>query len=435
MNDFSPRSNISSENTYQIKTFGCKVNQYDSQQIHESIQKLGFRQAEGPEVPEWTIISACTVTSKGLAKSREIARRRKRDFPDTKLVVTGCISDEEQETMSKMPEIDLIVPHLEKFDILAKMFKNDSLKIDPFSAVNGLGGRTRAFLKVQDGCDQYCTYCRIPYVRSKLWSKPVSKIVEEAKQLEDQGFKEIVLTGIHIGHYYRTSEDGSTLNDVLVALLRETSLPRIRVSSIEVLEVNEELISLAAENKRVCPHFHIPLQSGSNEILKLMGRAYSIEEYLERVNLVKSAIDRPSLSADVIVGFPHESDEDFQKTIDVIREVGYSSMHIFPYSTRPNTGAWNLKKQVHGNIKSERVELLINLGDELRNEFDLKFLNEDVDVLIESNSQGTTDRYVKVKVENSNELEGQLISVKTTSQVNGVLTGRISSSKLSFQSI
>lgn len=356
------------------------------------------------------VLNTCAVTATAEAKSRKLIRRIIRENPDSRLIVTGCLAQAKPDQIKRLiRKDDAVVGNRDKSHIPEMIGKvrhtSNPLLIE---GSNKNTPRTRAFVKIQDGCNNFCSYCIVPFLRSQMWSKPLKEVYKEIRELVDKGYKEMVLTGINLGKH-------RNLIGVLERLIKIDGLKRLRLSSIELEDVSDELIDLMSHNPVICPHLHIPLQSGSDRILKLMKRHYSSGDFIKRVNLIKSRIEHPAITTDIIVGFPGESEDDFQQTLAVCKNVGFSKIHIFPFSPREGTAAFEIKQQVKPDIIKKRFNLLNNLASELSLKYKQLFLGKEVDVLVEESVEGFTDRYIKVKIKPSGKTKpNQIVKVKIT---------------------
>ena len=391
-----------------VITLGCKVNAYESEYIKENFRNNGYLIVNVDDNPDVVVINTCTVTNQSDAKSRHMIRLAKKKNNDAIIVVCGCASEHHKDNIVDT-DIDILIGNYYKSKIVeyVNQFKKDHKKINTFvnmrkvkfedMKINNFLNKTRAFVKIQDGCNNFCSYCIIPYMRGTIRSKDIFVCYEEIKELVDNGYQEVVLTGIHTGSY-------GTLEDYdLVDLIRRIStldkLKRIRISSIEITELDDKFMEELRVNKKICNHLHIPIQSGSDHILKLMNRKYNVNEFINRIDRIRSIRPDINITTDLIVGFPHETDEDFNETISNLKKIGFSKIHTFPYSKRDNTPAANME-QVKDSIKKERVDVILKLSDELENIYYNKFLDKDIEVLVEESykdkSIGHTDNYLKV---------------------------------------
>ena len=391
-----------------VITLGCKVNAYESEYIKENFRNNGYLIVNVDDNPDVVVINTCTVTNQSDAKSRHMIRLAKKKNNDAIIVVCGCASEHHKDNIVDT-DIDILIGNYYKSKIVeyVNQFKKDHKKINTFvnmrkvkfedMKINNFLNKTRAFVKIQDGCNNFCSYCIIPYMRGTIRSKDIFVCYEEIKELVDNGYQEVVLTGIHTGSY-------GTLEDYdLVDLIRRIStldkLKRIRISSIEITELDDKFMEELRVNKKICNHLHIPIQSGSDHILKLMNRKYNVSEFINIIDKIRSIRPDINITTDLIVGFPHETDEDFNETISNLKKIGFSKIHTFPYSKRDNTPAANME-QVKDSIKKERVDVILKLSDELENIYYSKFLDKDIEVLVEESykdkSIGHTDNYLKV---------------------------------------
>ena len=391
-----------------VITLGCKVNAYESEHIKEQFINKDYKIVRIDENPDVVIINTCTVTNQSDAKSRKMIRLAKRTNPNCILVVCGCASEHHKEKLIDL-DIDILIGNHNKskiVELVTNYLKNQNKIVEfpnimevPFEnmEIKKFLNRTRGFVKIQDGCNNYCSYCIIPYMRGNCRSKDIMDAYNEIKDLVSNGYKEIVLTGIHTGNY---GEDKDyDLVDLIKLITPLENLLRIRISSIEITEITDKFINELKTNRKLCNHMHIPLQSGSNEILKLMNRKYNKEEYINIINKIREARPNINITTDLIVGFPYENDELFKETIETIKKIEFTKIHVFPYSIRDNTKAATMKNQVDEKIKKGRVQEILNLSNYLETKYYQKFLNKEVEVLIENENEGLTDNYIKVKLE------------------------------------
>jgi len=393
-----------------IYTLGCKVNSYESEYVAGLFKKSGYEIADFNDICDIYIINTCTVTNQSDSKSRKIIREAIRKNSEAIIVAMGCFVESNKD---KLPEgIDIVIGNKDKSKVveLVEEYINTKTPINVLSDDLGLefedmeistfGNKTRAFVKIQDGCENYCTYCIIPSVRGKCRSKDKDKVIEEITNLVNNGYKEIVLTGIHTGHYGVDLD--TSFADLLKELVKIPNLYRLRISSIETTELNDEVLDILRNSNIICNHLHIPLQAGSNEILKLMNRKYDIDYFIKKIEEIRSIRPDIAISTDIIVGFPGETEELFQETLNNARKIGFTKIHVFPYSIRNNTPAAKFKNQIDGNIKKDRVKRLISLSEELEEEYMKKFIGKKLDVLIEryenGYSIGHTSNFLLVKI-------------------------------------
>ena len=368
-----------------VYTFGCKVNQYESQQIIERLALNGYAISDEIERSDLAIVNSCTVTSQADRQLRSLVSQLKRKNPKAKIIVTGCYAKRSKDELKGiLPGVDIVD---DKKEILKSGEKDPS--------ITGFFNHSRAFVKIQDGCDAYCSYCIVPYIRPKLYSKPIEQVVEEIKNLVSNGYPEIVLTGIHIGKYSYGLEN---------LLEQIVSLPgnfRVRLSSIEVNEVDDKLLEAMAKNKdKICPHLHIPLQSASTNMLKKMNRHYSPKEFSEKLKNIYRLLPDAGVSTDVIVGFPGETDKDFKETENFLKENAFSRLHVFRYSPRPGTPAADFEGKVSPETAKERAKALGKMDKVLQDNFWRKFLGKTRTCVLEgSKNTLLTDNYIRLSQE------------------------------------
>ena len=355
------------------------------------------------------VVNTCSVTNVADKKCLKMIRRIKREYPNSILVVAGCSSQNKQEIYENL-DIDILIGNKDKskIDILLKeyikthkryvKFYNDR-KLDFEDMLISDYNHIRAFIKIEDGCDNFCSYCIIPYVRGSVRSKNFETVIKEAKLLTQKGHKEIVLTGIHTGHYMDNDYD---LTDLINELSKIEDLLRIRISSIEITELNDKFLNMLSTNKKVCDHLHIPLQAGSDEILKKMNRKYDLKYYEEKIKKIRMIRPDISITTDIIVGFPYETDELFNETLEFSRKMNFSKIHVFPYSIRLGTSAANMPNQVDESIKKERVKKLMDLSETMEKEYYNKFVGKELDILVEecdnNVSIGHSSNYLMIRL-------------------------------------
>ena len=386
-----------------IQTHGCKLNIADSQGIAKSFYAAGHTiSSDNENNTDVFILNSCTVTHVADSKARQAIRRAKRTNPTALVVMTGCYAERDKKNIETINEVDLVLGNKEKKFIVNEVQKKLDIqnkeKIDPIGGYPLLG-RSRASIKIQEGCDQVCSYCIIPSVRGRERSVHPESLISQINELSANGVKEVVLTGTQLGNYGFDLSDTS-LNKLLIKILNETDVPRIRVSSLQPKEVNNEIINTWINDGlgRICPHFHIPLQSGSDRILKDMRRRYSSSEYLDIVFNIKDLMPEASITSDVIVGFPGESDSEFLQTIDVVEKAKLSNVHIFPYSKRPGTTAFYSKSHVQDHVIKERSKDMLSLVDKLSGVAKKSLIGKERSILWEGKSKtaGLTEDYFKV---------------------------------------
>jgi threonylcarbamoyladenosine tRNA methylthiotransferase MtaB len=384
--------------TFAFVTFGCKVNQYESQALRERFVRKGLAEVEAERGADLYVINSCTVTETATSEAQRTVRKLARRFPFAEITVTGCAADSHKQEFLGLPGVRRVVTHDEKASLCddPRLSTTDTAPSIFDLQISRFDRHTRAFLKVEDGCDLNCSFCIIPKVRGSAVSRPLESAVDEAKRLVDNGYKEIVLTGVHLGSYGKDLAQRSMLPDLVERLLGVAGLARLRLSSLEANEISEPLIALMAAERRFCPHLHLPLQSGDDEVLRAMRRRYNSRQYLAACERVAERVAEPSFTADVIVGFPGETDAQFENTLEVCRRVGFSRIHIFPYSRRRGTDA-ALLPDLPGRVKKERLHRLERLAAELTETYARRFLGREVEVLVEEDG-GYTERYLKAHV-------------------------------------
>ncbi len=373
--------------TVRTHTLGCKVNQYETEFVREGLLGIGYQDAADGEPADLCIVNTCTVTAEGDSKSRQVIRRLARENPASKIVVMGCYATRAPQDVASLPNVTQVVTDKRELpDLLGRFGVTDVP-----TGISGFGRRHRAYVKVQDGCLLRCSFCIIPHVRPHLASRPMPHILDEVRRLVDRGFREVVLTGIHLGHYgvdwnRRAAKDDWTRLSHLVRAI--AALPgdfRVRLSSIEATEVTRELIDVMADHAdKVCPHLHISMQSGSDGVLRRMRRRWGSRRFVDRCRLLQERLDRPAITTDVIVGFPGETDAEFAETLEACRQVGFSKIHIFPFSARRGTPATEMPGQVAPQVKQQRHGELASLEAELRDAYFAKLRGMQLRVLVES---------------------------------------------------
>lgn len=385
-----------------VETLGCKVNAYESELIKEMFLNNKDEIIDDKTLADVIVINTCTVTNQADSKGRKLIRQARRDNENAILIVCGCMTQNHEDIDI---DADIILGNKDKSKILDLIdeFKKNRKQIRLFYDLRNVSfedmkithfeHKTRGFVKIQDGCNNFCSYCIIPFVRGNIRSKNIDVAYDEIKCLVDNGYQEIVLTGIHTGSY------GVGENFDLVDLIRKIStldgLKRIRISSIEITELNDKFMEEFKNNLKICSHLHVPIQSGSDHVLKNMNRKYDIAYFKEKTNLIKSLREDVNLTTDLIVGFPEETDEDFNTTKQNLIDIGFSKIHTFPYSIRRGTKA-SMMKQVNDTVKKNRTHEILELSDRLENAYYQKYIGKIVTVLVEDNYSGFTSNYIKV---------------------------------------
>jgi threonylcarbamoyladenosine tRNA methylthiotransferase MtaB len=416
---------------FAIHTLGCKVNQYESEKITSNLIGMGWEFVDFAAQPDVFIINSCTVTSVASHKSRQLIRRAIKGNSGALVVVAGCYADADRAEIEKIAGVGLVVGNGQKDRIPRLITAHLGIALDgngdKQSIQAGQHGHTRALVKVQDGCDNFCTYCIVPYVRGDLWSRPADDVVAEVRALADGGTQEIVLTGIHLGLYGAGID--TDLGGLLARLVEVPNLGRIRLSSIELNEVSPQIIELMATSGKMANHLHIPLQSGSDAILKRMNRHYTAEEFIARARELQEKIENVAISTDIIVGFPGETDADFAESLRVVKEVGFSKLHVFKYSLRKGTPAATYDDQIPGSAKDARSMALINAGHTFAADFAARYVGKRLSVLIErgvgDRLSGVSDNYVRVYAHGPREIIGTLADIEIIEQEDTALYGRL----------
>ncbi|WP_294351104.1 tRNA (N(6)-L-threonylcarbamoyladenosine(37)-C(2))-methylthiotransferase MtaB [uncultured Clostridium sp.] len=414
-------------------TLGCRVNQYESEAMAEKFIREGYEVTEFSEIADVYVINTCTVTNMGDKKSRQIISRARRLNEKAIIAVVGCYSQMAPKEVSAIEGVDVVLGTRNKGDVVYYVNKardeekvqvhvEGVLKNNKFEELNieEYQDKTRAFLKIQDGCNRFCTYCTIPYARGSVCSKDPRKVIDEIKRLNEHGFKEIILSGIHTASYGLDLDGTITLVDLLEDIEMLNGIERVRIGSIEPAFFTPEVVERIKKLKKLCPQFHLSLQSGCNDTLKRMNRRYTAEEYENIVNILRQNIKDVSITTDVIVGFPGETEEEFKETYDFLNRIKLTKTHIFKYSPRKGTRAADMPGQLDGNVKEERSKALIELNKKNEKAFIQKYVGEVLDVLIEQEVKGKegvyegyTRNYIKVEVNGiQDNMKGQIIKCK-----------------------
>lgn len=421
---------------------GCKVNQYESEAIAELFAEKGYEIVGIDEEADVYVINTCTVTNFGDKKSRQLIRKVKRQNENAIVAVVGCYAQTAPQELMKVEGVNLvigtkdraqIVEMVENYDVSRGVENHvtDIMKervFEPLS-IQKLANRTRAYLKIQDGCSQYCSYCIIPYARGPIRSREPQEVLAEVKRLADNGFKEVVLTGIHVASYGKDRRDTSLL-EILRQVHEVEGIERIRFSSIEPNVVTEEFAQAMAELPKVCDHFHLSLQSGCDKTLKEMNRKYDTEKYRQAAATLRKYLPHVALTTDIIVGFPGETEEDFQASYDFAKEIGFAKIHVFPYSPKRGTPAASRKDQLPNAVKSERSHKLITLSDQMAADFLREYVGQDVEVLYERMVEdgvyeGHTTNYIKVCGRSEKDLTNQICKTHITKAEGEELFGEV----------
>lgn len=422
-----------------IHTLGCKVNSYESEAMIELFKQKGYEEVPFKDIADVYVINTCTVTNTGDSKSRQMIRKAVRKNPEAVICVVGCYSQIAPEDIQNIEGVSVVLGTQFRNEIvdLVEQFQKDKKQIVKVADVMRLRtfedlnidhfSNTRAFLKIQDGCNNFCTYCIIPYARGRVRSRSPESVLKQAQELVDRGYYEIVLTGIHTAGYGEDL-DHYSFYDLLVDLIKIKGLKRLRISSIETSQIPDEMIDLIASSDIIVDHLHVPLQSGCDETLKRMNRKYNCEQYYQKLMKIKEKIPDIVFTTDVIVGFPGESEEEFEKTYQFIQKVGFTQLHVFPYSPRRGTPAAKMENQIDERIKHERVNRLIDLSHQLNGTYAKSQIGQTLRVLFEKEENGFYvghgDNYLLVKVQSDEQLIGQIRDVIIDSY-DDILFGRV----------
>lgn len=405
-------------------TLGCKVNQYETNAMMQKMIEAGYKVVDFETKADIYIINTCTVTNMADKKSRQMLRRVKEINPEAILVAVGCYAQVAKEKLEQIPEIDLILGINEKNDIVKYVeqaskntYVSDVLHQTEFLDFGDVTytEKTRAVIKVQDGCNQFCSYCIIPYARGRIRSRKPESVIKEITDVAKEGIKEVVITGIHIASYGKDFNTEYRLIDLLEEIQKVNGIQRIRLGSLEPTLITEEFVTRLKKLSKICDHFHLSLQSGCDETLKRMNRKYTTDQFRHVVELLRNAYPEVHLTTDVIVGFPGETEEEFNKTYEFLKEIKFYKMHVFKYSPRSGTVAAKMPNQIDGNIKEERSNKLIELSDENEKEYNQKYIGKEVEVLLEEREgeylKGHTTNYMVVKMKTNENLENTIQKV------------------------
>lgn len=404
-----------------LLTLGCRVNQSESAVLEGTLKTSGINIVDLNDNPDICIVNTCTVTAKSDYNSRQLIRRAART--GARVIVTGCYSQLRPEKVKEISGVGAVVENERKHEIAQLLMDG------PMTLYFGSYNRSRPYLKVQDGCNFHCSYCSVPLARGRSRSVPVDEVIERVHQIESGGYKEVVLTGIHLGTYGHDLPERSTLNTLIKRVMRDTRIHRIRLSSLEVSEIDDELIELL-QDKRICRHLHLPLQSGSSRILNLMKRTYTAETYTSKVEAIASRIGDISLGTDLIIGFPGEEDSDFFDTYSLVSNLPFSYLHIFPFSARPDTEASLMKNRNSRREVSDRLERMRDLHKRKREEYMTRQLHKNIEIIIEERLtqemvSGTSGNYLRVRTYSMVYNRGSLATVRPESILEESLCGVI----------
>lgn len=431
--------------TVSFTTLGCKVNQFETEAMSELLEKEGFEVVQ-ESVSDIYIINTCAVTNESERKSRQFINKAKRINPNAIVVAVGCSVQLHGEKISKDTTADIIIGTKNKGNIgkllkekLTHMEQDSETIIENFHGqecfeelkISSVHDKTRANIKIQDGCSQFCSYCIIPYVRGPIRSRNHDDIVKEVKDIAANGYKEIVLNGIHISSYGKEIKEQDALIKLIEDMNKVEGIERIRLGSLEPNLITEDFIRRYSSLEKTCDHFHLSLQSGSNSVLERMNRKYTAEQYKNNVELIRKYMPDAGITTDIIVGFPGETDEEFNETMEFVKAIRFSRIHVFKYSIREGTKAAEMTNQVDDMVKSERSKVLIELGEEVSNEFMKKYVGKDVSVLVETEKkenlfEGYTTNYLKVLLKSDINIRNTIVDVHVKNVGNDYLTGEYS---------
>lgn len=417
-----------------IHTLGCKVNIYESEYIINILKENGYQIVDFDSKADIYIINTCTVTNTSDKKSEKMIKRARKQNKDAIIIVMGCHAQTKGDNIDadiiignkdKSKIISLIEEYQENKNKIKRIYNLDNISFEDMY-ISSFNNHTRAFVKIQDGCDAFCSYCIIPYARGPIRSKDPKTVIKEITSLVENGYKEIILTGIHTGKYGK--DINYTFEQLLKDIIKIKNLYRIRISSIEINELTDPILNLIKDNQVIAKHLHIPLQSGSDKILKLMDRKYDLKFYKDRIEKIRKMIKDVSITTDLIVGFPNENEKDMEDTLKFLKEIKFTKIHTFPYSKREGTKAASMENQIDETIKRKRVKTVLELSDQLEQDFYQSKLNETEEVIIEQTkdgkSYGYTSNYIKVEI-NSPLKPNEVISVKINKVNNKKVTGKI----------
>lgn len=421
-----------------ITTLGCKTNQFESAAMTEQLLEAGYQIVPFAESADIYIINSCSVTARTDAETRRLIRRARRKNPLARVVATGCYAQVAAGDLERMPELDAVLGNREKQDIvdlldtegilvsdIAQGGETETLKLSSFAE------HTRAFLQIQNGCNSFCSYCIVPYARGRSRSVAVEEVLQGVRDLAGNGYREVVLTGIHLGAYGLDLKPAESLAGLLRMIDRQELVPRLRIGSVEPNEVSDELLALMAGSDRICPHLHLPLQSGSDSVLERMGRRYTAGFFRELTGRVTSALPDAFMGADLIAGFPGESEADFNQTRQLLEELPLSDLHVFPFSSRPGTVAAGMAGQLPAQVIKERAAILRKLAEQKKRAFLERFIGREVDVLVQAHDsrtghcRGLSRNYIEVSFRGSAELHNSQQAVRITGHNGKTASGEL----------
>lgn len=419
-----------------ISTLGCKTNQFESAAMIEQLKTAGYRIVPFSEQSDIYIINSCTVTARTDAETRRLVRRARRLNPESRIIATGCYAQVAPGELEKMPELDCVLGNEEKQNISA-LLESGVNSVSDIAAIShaeplkltSFAEHTRAFLQIQNGCNSFCSYCIVPYARGRSRSVSPDEVMQGVKDLSDNGFKEIVLTGIHLGAYGLDLASSSTLTTLVKKIDTDGIVPRLRIGSIEPNEVSDELLNLMTTSKSICPHLHLPLQSGSDSVLKRMVRPYSATLFRNLITKVSAAMPEAFIGADVIAGFPGETVTEFNETVRLLEDLPFSDLHVFPYSSRPGTKAAGMPGHLSSQVVTERAAYLRNIAKRKKEFFLERFVGKELRILVQGydvksgSCKGVSRNYISASFPGEKSLTNEEVSVRVTSCNGEVCSG------------
>ncbi|HKI50842.1 MAG TPA: tRNA (N(6)-L-threonylcarbamoyladenosine(37)-C(2))-methylthiotransferase MtaB [Geothermobacteraceae bacterium] len=414
--------------TASIATLGCKTNQHESVVMEEKLRLAGYELVDFSEGADLVVVNTCTVTAATDSQSRNLIRRARRMNIDCRVIVTGCYAQIDPETLRAIPGVAVVLGNEEKQDLLRYLDDEQQAQIVEVSDIRSGGDsvpltlsafteRSRAFVQIQNGCDAFCSYCIIPYARGTSRSMPPEQVIQQVLSLQQQGYPEVVFTGIHIGGYGKDLDPPSSLVELLRRVEDQTEVPRLRLGSVEPTEIPAELLELMAESSRICPHLHIPLQSGDNQVLKRMNRHYTTQFFHELVRTAHNKMPEAAIGLDVIAGYPGESEDEFDHTCRLLENLPISHLHVFPYSRRPGTPAAEVADQLPGELIKSRAAMIRAIGERKNRQFCERFIGRVLEVVVEGGemdgySRGLSRNYLSIMFKSNPKLQGKRAWVK-----------------------
>lgn len=421
--------------TFRLQDLGCKVNQYETQVFREGLCSLGLMEASDGEAADLCVVNSCSVTVSGGAASRGVVRKLIRENPEAKVLVTGCYAESDQDICQSIEGVTRAFGNKEKSSIVPfvahELLQMEGQLPELPTGISRFAGHTRAFVKIQDGCRDNCTFCIIPSLRGELESRPLADIVLEVQRLVESGYREVVFTGVHLGYYGWGSDGSQGVVPLLEAMKGVDGLERVKLSSIEVHEIDDRLLDVFFSDARFVPHFHLPLQAGSDKTLQRMRRKYNTSRFREAVEALRQHCADVALTTDIIVGFPGETDDDFQDSLAFARSMEFSKIHVFPYSVREGTPAATAPSHVPSSVIRERAQAMGAADAEMARVYRSRFLGRVVSVLVEERRvsdeghlTGLTDRFVRVQMKGPDEWMGQIVKIRLLEEKDGSLWGR-----------